>query len=861
MDCRTLGHLPFALLVTVLVAAGGEPANLVELRHAFEHPPDETRILMRWWWFGPAVAQSELEREMRLMKAAGIGGFEVQPVYPLTSDDRAERARNLRYLSPEFLEALRFTGETARGLGLRMDLTLGSGWPFGGPCIPISKAAARIRLDPSANPRLHNGEWLIATLPDWSRPTVSFVGSRTHQKVKRAAVGAEGLVLDHYDRAAIETYLKSVGDPLLRALEPTPPYAVFSDSLEVYHSDWTGDLLEEFRKRRGYDLTFHLPALMGSSGENYAAVRHDWGETLTELVEERFLTPMRDWARAHGTRFRSQTYGTPPVELSSNALVDLPEGEGWQWRQFTATRWASSASHLYGRPVTSSETWTWLHSPAFRATPLDMKVEADRHFLQGSNQLVGHGWPYSPPDVAEPGWRFYAAGAFNEHNPWWMVMPDLALYLQRMSFLLRQGRPVADVALYLPTDDAWAHFTLGHTSLSEALKARIGHDVIPQILDAGYSFDFIDDTAIARVGIAYPILVLPAVERISAATFKRIEEYARQGGMVVAVRHAPSRSPGFSDAQDDARRIREVSHALFENERAVGHVVRDEAELGAALAALRVPDATLPSEVAFVHRQLEFADIYFLANTSNHPIRGEAAFRVSGRISQWWDPFSGKATHAGEDRVALDLAPYESRVLVFSNEGLETRPAVRANVPAPIDLSSGWRVRFAGDVHSIPLLHLRSWTELGGRKYFSGLATYEKTVNVVDSWLTSGRALYLDFGPGTAIASAERRSGDGMRALWDAPVREAAVVYVNGQAAGFVWRPPYEVEVGALLHEGRNELRVEVGNLAINRLAAGAPPDYGDLNSRYGKRFQPQDMDHLQPLPSGLLGPIRLVAR
>ena len=100
-----------------------------------------------------------------------------------------------------------------------------------------------------------------------------------------------------------------------------------------------------------------------------------------------------------------------------------------------------------------------------------------------------------------------------------------------------------------------------------------------------------------------------------------------------------------------------------------------------------------------------------------------------------------------------------------------------------------------------------------------------------------------------------------MRALWDAPVREAAVVYVNGQAAGFVWRPPYEVEVGALLHEGRNELRVEVGNLAINRLAAGAPPDYGDLNSRYGKRFQPQDMDHLQPLPSGLLGPIRLVAR
>ena len=99
----------------------------------------------------------------------------------------------------------------------------------------------------------------------------------------------------------------------------------------------------------------------------------------------------------HGTLFRSQSYGTPPVTLSSDALVDLPEGEGSQWRRFTATRWAASASHLYGRPVTSSETWTWLHSPVFRATPLDMKAEADLHFLQGVNQLIGHGFPYSPP--------------------------------------------------------------------------------------------------------------------------------------------------------------------------------------------------------------------------------------------------------------------------------------------------------------------------------------------------------------------------------------------------------------------------------------------------------------------------------
>jgi len=116
--------------------------------------------------------------------------------------------------------------------------------------------------------------------------------------------------------------------------------------------------------------------------------------------------------------------------LATNAHVDLPEGEGVQWKSLSSTRWASSASHIYDRPITSSETWTWLHSPSFRATPLDMKAEADLHVLQGVNQLIGHGWPYTAEGVEYPGWRFYAAAVFNDRNPWWTVMPDVAAYLQ-----------------------------------------------------------------------------------------------------------------------------------------------------------------------------------------------------------------------------------------------------------------------------------------------------------------------------------------------------------------------------------------------------------------------------------------------
>ncbi|HEY2015834.1 MAG TPA: glycosyl hydrolase, partial [Bryobacteraceae bacterium] len=516
------------LLVCAGLAFAAGPANIGELKQGFQHPPDDARMMVRWWWFGPAVNKTELEREMRLMKEGGIGGFEVQTTYPLEVDG------NFRYLSDEYLDDLRFVGEKARELGLRMDLTLGSGWPFGGPHIPLDQAAGRLRIaraQAPANgsaapaPSLAEGERIIGESRKGS--TVEyFIAAHTHMMVKRPAVGAEGLVLDHYNLAAIQNHLKVVGEPMLRALSKTPPYAVFSDSLEVNNSDWTGNFLEEFQKRRGYDLKPHLADLSGAPDEKNGAVRHDWGKTLTELAEEHYLTPLREWAEQHGTRFRSQSYGVPPVVLSSSALANLPEGEGTQWRHFSATRWAASASHLYGRPVTSSETWTWLHSPVFRATPLDMKAEADLHFLQGVNQLIGHGWPYSPPEAGEPGWRFYAAAVFNNHNPWWIVMPDITAYLQRISFLLRQGKPANDVALYLPTADAYAHFMLGRDSVNQAMDGLIGSTVIPQILDAGYNFDFIDDGAIAHAGVPYPILILPNVERIPLATMEKIAEYA-----------------------------------------------------------------------------------------------------------------------------------------------------------------------------------------------------------------------------------------------------------------------------------------------------------------------------------------------
>ncbi len=872
--------------------------------------------MMRWWWFGPAITKAELEREMRLMKEGGIGGFEVQPVYPVVLDDQAAGIKTLPFLSDEFIDALRFTAEKARELGLRFDLTLGSGWPFGGPTVTIDHAAARLRYehvkaDQNSRvvkvPSIGAGEKLLAVflarvegtsfasggiqeltdirdgvvhLPppgNSAHEVLFFISSRTGMQVKRPAVGGEGFVLDHMNRAATDSYLRTVGDRLMQAFGSNPPYAIFCDSLEVYNSDWSSDFLDEFKKRRGYDLKPHLPALVNEIGPQTKGLRRDWGMTLTELLNERFLAPMQDWSKRNRTLFRIQDYGVPAAAISSNAYADLPEGEGPQWKVVRASRWASSASHIYGRPVTSSETWTWLHSPSFRATPLDVKAEADLHFLQGINQLIGHGWPYTAPGVEYPGWRFYAAGVFNEKNPWWIVMPDVAAYLHRVSFLMRQGNPVNDVAVYLPNDDGWAHFTPGNTHLIEILRDRIGNDLMPAILESGYNLDFFDNDSLRQVGRVdkdslvlgqnkYRVVILPNVERIPFDTYRKLEEFARGGGIVIATRRMPAELPGFLAARQNHDQIVELSKALFEGSSARGHFVADEkSELRTTLNRLLRPDVSFSPvvrELGFIHRRTNDAEIYFVANTSNTAQSVKATFRVEGMKPEVWNSFDGTVGPAAIDSqsasgttVALDLEPYGSRVIVFTRRTV-TGSRLVFKAGEAIDLSTGWQLRFGADGEPEKKQNLSSWTDDEATRHFSGVVVYEKDVTVTQSMIQNSGSLRLDFGEGKPIPSQALRSG--MQAWYEGPIREAAVVYVNDKRAGSLWCPPYSLEIKDLLRPGTNKLRILVANTAVNYMAGHSLPDYRLLNLRYGERFQPQDMDKIQPIPSGLLGPIRL---
>ena len=922
---RFAGALQILVLLSSVSLARAQTIN--DLQRGFERPPDDAKIMMRWWWFGPSVTKAELEREMRVMKEGGIGGFEVQAVYPLLPDDPATGIKNLPYLSDEFIDSLRFVAAKAKELGLRMDLTLGSGWPYGGPSVPISDAAAtlraeRVKLQSASRrvpiPNISPGEQLLGAfiarmqgqpasqqtgpstlraddlrqltdihdgavwLPDGVDPShevLFFLAGRTGMQVKRPAVGAEGYVLNHLDAAATERYLKNVGDRLMQAFPADRPYAVFCDSLEVYNQDWTPDFLAEFKQRRGYDLKPYLPALIADIGPETLDVRRDWGKTLTELYNERFLGPLHDWAKRNRTLLRVQNYGLPAVSLSGYANVDLPEGEGAQWKVVRGTRWASSASHIYGRPVTSSETWTWLHSPVFRATPLDMKAEADRHFLMGINQLIGHGWPYTAEGVDYPGWRFYAAAVFDEKNPWWIVMPDIARYLQRSSYLLRQGTAVNDVALYLPNDDGWAHFTNGNPHLIEILRDRVGTDVISTILSSGYGFDFFDDDVLKQTGRIEPgnlvlgsgryrVIILPGVERIPLETMRQLEQLERSGVTVIATRRLPDIVPGLKATPAEQAELHDIVKRMFSGASGRAYFVEDEKELlGQKLVSALPPDLSLnPAvpEIGFVHRHTSDADIYFIANTSNVQQKVKATFRIENAgAGELWNPLSGQIAEAKvESRsprttINLDLEPYGSRVLVFSKRipPLVPDEPVTAT-PSAIDLSSGWRVSFGNNSQPIVMDHLQSWTDNEATRYFSGTATYEKEVTVPKDSLLSGNIPSLHLGEGKPVPEQNLRSG--MQTWYDPPVREAAVVYVNDRRVGSVWCPPYALNLTGFLQPGTNKIRIVVANLALNYMAGRRLPDYRLLNLRYGERFQAQDMDKVQPVAAGLLGPISL---
>jgi hypothetical protein len=325
--------------------------------------------------------------------------------------------------------------------------------------------------------------------------------------------------------------------------------------------------------------------------------------------------------------------------------------------------------------------------------------------------------------------------------------------------------------------------------------------------------------------------------------------------------------------QDASAEIAAISERLFQSPGHKGIVLDSVNALAEALHKALPPDLDATGQTAglgFIHRKLSAMDLYYVVNSSHLPVKGNIKFRAAHAVIESWNPDGAgvleSAVYNSSAGLPLQLAPYESRIFVLADAA--GAPPAHAQEASPRqdlksgwqvqDLSSGWQIRFGEDASSQPVEPLASWTELPGKQFYSGKAVYTRTFTLPDLPTARERVL-LDFGEGVAFVVSHPSRASGMRALLDPPIREAAIVSINGQRAAALWHPPYLIDITSFLKSGKNRIEVTVFNTAVNEMAGQPPRDYTALNARYGKRFDPQDMDHLQPVPSGLMGPIRLL--
>jgi alpha-L-rhamnosidase len=926
----------FLAAAAALTAAPAFTQASLPLEAQFRDVPNAARMRMHWYIFGPAWTPEEGERQLKLMADAHIGGVLIFPAYPIALDNAAEGIQNLPYLSPEFLSVLRSIAASSKRAGLTLDMVLGTGWPYGGPSVSLEQSAHSLRISKVAGspggawslPALREGEAVLGAFSrgpaGWrqvqpgdpaaeSGEVVVFRSAPTRMEVKRASLGAEGWVVDHYDATSLDQFLRDVGSKLIGAIPKGEIRSIFCDSLEVYRATWTAKLPEAFARRRGYQLMAELPALFDAGDPNSRDIRCDFWRTLAEQTEEQFIRPLTDWAHANGVTSQIEAYGTPPVSIRAYRHVDIPVGEHYEWKEFSSSRWASSGGHLAGKPVILAEAWTWLGYPnRFADTLEQLKLCSDLHFLSGINALYGVTYAYSPVKLGSPGWVPYFGPSTNHTSPYWPYFSHFADYVNRSTFVLQQGKPIADVALYLPMEDVMAEAGMEQLLPNWAVRDRLSSngpppefslknalyyesDIVKTIITNGYAFDGVDtftmndgmsgDNGRLRLGDGdFGVLVLPNLTGIDPQSLDGIEAFVASGGTLIATKRLPERCWGLHERDRKTARVRKAIAHLFGNgphreyrESAAGRgrVIFCPDERGSLLKALRSlpPDIAFeqPSEhVSFVHRRTPDRDFYFLANTSEQPQSLDGVFRVGHKEPALWDLKSGEVRPAvvfehvaAGTRVPFLLGPLESKVIVFTGTGRSPQ-AVHTNLPLESD---GARVfdngtyfydrgsgRKTVNVSGIPApyapaIHWR--LALGDDRY---------DLDDLQSWTELPKSRFFS-GQGVYEGEFDASQYAGLGVVLDlGAVRETAGVHLNGKSAGVAWMRPYRLDVTHLLRMGRNRLRVDVTNLLINKVLGQGPIDYSQIYAKYGNRFPAGDEWDVirEPLPAGLLGPVRL---
>lgn len=787
-----------ALLPLLLSAIAPSPAGELD----WPEPSREARPWSYWWWMGSAVDEANITRELEAFQRAGWGGVHIIPIYGA----KGFEARSIEYLSPRWMAMLNHTVTEARRLGLDVDMTLGAGWCFGGPNIGPEHA------NTLAVPKLTPDGWQV--------------GVRQTMRVKRAAPGGEGFMLDPFSRDAITRYLDRF-TAAFNSYGGALPRAIYHDSFE-YQANWTPRLLAEFERRRLYRLQENYDALFGGARDERAMrVKADYRETLSDLLVEDFTSVWTGWARNRKLLTRNQAHGSPGNLLDLYALADIPETEMFRNDRSTlVAKLASSAAHLTGRKLVASETGTWLKEH-FHVTLGDMKELIQQLFVAGVNHVVYHGSAYSPAEAPWPGWVFYASTQMNSRNPIWRDVPALNAWITRSQTVLQQGASDNDVLLYWPVHDVWHNPEGLHQNFTVHSRAWFTDQPFGQfaqrLYDRGWSFDFVSERLLRLVandgdglwtpGARYRAIVVPPLRYMPLEALLTVMARASAGATVIFAGSLPTDVPGWGRLEEKRRALElQLSRLNFGAPDAngvrvaklqQGRVLAGPVEAALEAAGIRRETLVDRKGLEFIRRIDGAARHYFVVNRGEHRMEGWISLAHRAAAVALMDPMTGAAgLGAARDEgagtaVYLQLEPRQSVFLRL----LPQRPAgaaawiYRQPGQRTVELNGEWSVEFLEGGPELPpparLNRPDSWTRFAGTlgQAFAGTARYSLTFDAPPGeW-------WIDLGA----------------------VRESARVRLNGHEIGTLIEPPFQLPAGTL-KPAANRLEVEVTNLGANRI-------------------------------------------
>jgi len=541
----------FSFLVLLCIHVSAQTNPWPEVRK-------EAKPWGRWWWMGNAVDKENLGSLLHKYQDAGFGGVEIAPIYGA----KGYEDKYITYLSPKWMEMLQYTVKQAGDLGMGVDLTTGTGWPFGGPQIGKEQAATKAVLKSFKIEGGHNS--IIKIFPDDPKQQAAALQSltaynengqailltdkvsedgtlhwkpnkgkwelfavfagKTGQLVKRAAPGGEGFTLNHFSRKAVDHYL----DRFDHAFEDKSPgvRAFYNDSYEVYGADWSEGFFDEFLKRRGYDLRLHIrDFLSDNASEELARLKSDYRQTMAEMLLDNFTQPWTEWAHGYKSISKNQAHGSPGNLLDLYAAVDIPEVETFGSSYFPIPdlrrdsadirnvdpdpimlKFASSAANVTGKKLVSSETFTWL-TEHFKTSLSQCKPEVEQCFLSGVNHVFYHGITYSPQEAGWPGWLFYASTNFVPTNSFWPHLSGLNNYITRVQSVLQAGKSDNELLLYWPVFDDWDDpkgrlMTFTVHDVDKWLQPTDFYKNVKVLQEVGYTFDFISDNLLKNAAVS-----------------------------------------------------------------------------------------------------------------------------------------------------------------------------------------------------------------------------------------------------------------------------------------------------------------------------------------------------------------------